>query len=154
MQHLSFDTIPALFADVGGLWDSVINLLVALWGILVSLIGIAAPFLPLVGWIAFWLFAVNWVKLREVMIEGGWIGVVLIGIVTVIVWGTVAPPPDGNHYLLGLTVSNFVGKFVYVTILFCIMFLCGTVQLGGFLPACCQFEEQESAAAEEHGDDH
>lgn len=150
------DALPihfaTLFADAGGLWDSLVSLFGALWGILISLLAIVAPFLPLAGWIAFWLFAVNWVKLREVMIEGGWIGVVLIGVVTVLVWGTVAPPPDGDHYLLGLTVSNFVGKFIYVTILFCIMFLCGTVQLGGFLPACCQFHEGE-AATDEHGDD-
>jgi len=124
------------------LWDNLVNLLLALWGVLVALVELIAPWTPLIAWIAFWLFAVNWVKLREVMIRGGWIGVVLIGLVMVLVWGTVAPPEGGVHYILGLSLSNYVGKTVYVTVLLCIMFLCGSVQLAGFLPACCRFEEQ------------
>ena len=58
----------------------------------------------------------------------------LIGAVWVLIWGEVAPPPDGSHHILGLSVSNYVGKLVYVTAMFCLMFLCGSVQLSG----CCQ----------------
>jgi hypothetical protein len=125
------------------LWDNILNLLASLWGIAVSLVELAAPWTPLLAWIVFWLFAVNWVKLRQVMIRGGWIGVVLIGLVMVLVWGSVAPPSGQTHHIFGLTLSNYVGKTVYVTVLFCIMFLCGSVQLAGFAPACCQFPEEE-----------
>lgn len=134
-----------------GLWDHLVTLLAALWGIFVSLVSLVVPWTPLAAWIIFWLFAVNWVKLREIILQGGWIPVVLIGLVMVLVWGTIAPPPGGTHELFGLSVSNYVGKFVYVTILFCIMFLCGAVQLAGFLPGCCPFEEEaEAEPADSH----
>jgi len=56
---------------------------------------------------------------------------VLLGLMTVLVWGVIAPPEGGYHYLLGLKVSNFVGKTIYVTVLLVIMQLCGSVQLSG-----------------------
>jgi len=133
-------------AESVGLWDNLVSLFLALWGVLVSLAALVAPWTPLAAWIIFWLFAVNWERLREVMVQGGWIPVVLIGFVMVLVWGTIAPPAGGAHHLLGLKVSNYVGKFIYVTVLLCIMFLCGAVQLAGFLPACCRFEQSEAAA--------
>ncbi|MFQ5733495.1 MAG: hypothetical protein ACE5KM_16275 [Planctomycetaceae bacterium] len=135
-------------AAASGLWDNLVNLFDALWGVVVSLVQVVAPWTPLLAWIAFWLFAVNWVKLRQVMIQGGWIGVVLIGSVIVLVWGTVAPPQDG-HLMLGMKLSNYVGKTVYVTVLFCIMFLCGSLQLSGFLPGCCRFPDEDEQA-EDH----
>ena len=159
----------------------------ALWGLFVALFDVIGPWLPLVlglgVWIAFWTCAVNWVRFRETLVRGGWIGLLLIAFAVVLVWGTVDPPahflvrtadgrtlhgtsltvsedgltlvdaadqsvmiPEadvrevtGYHRLLGLRVSNFVGKTVYVTALICIMFLCGSVQLGG----CCRVEDDE-----------
>ena len=101
--------------------------------------------------------AVNWTKLRLVLLQGGWIGLLLIGVVAVLVWGTVAPPPSGSHHLLGLTLGNFVGKTVFVTTLICIMFLCGSVQLSGACGKLCQFEEPAVEPAHHgggHGDAH
>lgn len=118
--------------------ENLTELFVALWGLVVSLWAVAVslgtlilPWLPLIAWIVFWLLAVDWVRLRRVMLQGGWIPVLLIGLVTVLVWGTIAPPESGRHELLGLSVSNFVGKTVYVSALFSIAFLCGAVQLTG-----------------------
>jgi hypothetical protein len=133
--------------------QSFIQLLTALGGLIVALARVLYPFLPLVVWIAFWMFAVNWTKLRLVLLQGGWIGLALIGVVAVLVWGTVAPPPSGSHHLLGLTLGNFVGKTVFVTTLICIMFLCGSVQLSGACGRLCQFDEP-SADAGHHGDAH
>jgi hypothetical protein len=160
----------------------------ALGDFLVALFGVIGPWLPLVIglglWIVFWTCGVNWVRFREVLVRGGWLGLLLMGFSAVLVWGTVDPPehyavrtaqgetmrgvlvghaadaltltdasgasvtiPDSEiesiqayHYLLGLRVSNFVGKTVYVTGLICIMFLCGSVQLGG----CCRVEDEPS----------
>ena len=124
-------------------------LLVASWNVVVSLLGLLLPWTPLIAWVAFWLLAVNWVKLRAVMIQGGWIGVVLLGLMLVLVWGVVAPPAAGSHHLFGLHVSNFVGKTVYVTALLTIMFLCGSVQLSG---ACGKFAEfPEDSPTDDHG---
>ncbi|HUG90262.1 MAG TPA: hypothetical protein VML55_05485 [Planctomycetaceae bacterium] len=159
----------------------------ALRDLFVALFDVIGPWLPLViglgVWIVYWTCAVNWIRLREVLVRGGWIGLLLIAFAAVLVWGTVDPPAhyavrtaDGRtllgtslavaddgvtlidaagqtltipgsglreitayHRLLGLRVSNFVGKAVYVTALVCIMFLCGSVQLGG----CCRVQDDE-----------
>jgi len=114
---------------------SLSDLMVAAWSLLKAVSGLVLPWFPLAVWIGFWLCAVNWNKLREVLIaKGGLLGVLLIGAIWVLIWGVVAPPESGSHHLFGLTLSNFVGKLVYVTALFCLMFLCGSVQLSG----CCQ----------------
>lgn len=115
------------------LLDSVIQLLYALWILIGALADLLVPWIPLAAWIGYWLFAVDWVRLREIMLRGGAVGVVLIGLMAALVWGMVAPPAGGYHFLLGLQLSNFVGKIVYVTGLLTIMFLCGSVQLAG----CC-----------------
>lgn len=122
---------------------SLIELLLAVGMVLAALVRLLLPWMPLAAWIVFWLFGVNWVKLREVMLGGGWIGVVLIGLVMALAWGVIAPPAESAHYILGLKLSNFVGKIVYVTALFCIMYLCGAVQLSGCCSSCCRFESDE-----------
>ena len=91
----------------------------------------AGLYIALILWIAFWIGAVNWVRLRIILLDGAWIGILLIGFMAVLVWGCIAPPAEGIHSILGLHVSNFVGKTVYVTGLICIMFLCGSIQLAG-----------------------
>jgi hypothetical protein len=110
--------------------------------------------LGLLAWIVFWTFAVNWVKFRETLLNGGGIALFLIGVATVLVWGSIAPPAGGIHSLLGLELSNYYGKMVYVTALYCIMFLCGSVQLSGCCGSCCKFEEDESAESESHTASH
>jgi hypothetical protein len=120
-------------------------LLNSLRHILMIVIAKILPWTALIAWVAFWLLAVNWVKFRQVLVQGGLIGLVLIGLCMILLWGLIAPPADGAHYLFGLTLSNFAGKTVYVTSLFCIMFLCGSVQLSGCCSSLCRFEEDEPA---------
>ncbi len=129
------------------------NLLAAGWDVVISLLVLILPWTPLLAWVAFWLLAVNWVKLRDVLLRGGWIGVVLLGLVMVLVWSLVAPPAAGSHHLFGLHVSNFVGKTVYVTALLTIMFLCGSVQLSGACGTLAQFSEVPPDS-DGHGDGH
>ena len=78
----------------------------------------------------------------------------LLMIAAVMVWGAVAPPIEGHHVLFGvLTVSNYVGKFVYVSMLTCIAFLCCSVQLSGTFGSLAQFDdeaEQDEHAAHAH----
>lgn len=133
------------------LWDALVQLFDALLALVVSLGSLIVPWLPLLAWIAFWLFAVNWVKLRQILLRGGWVGLVLIGLMAIMVWGVVAPPVGDSHYLFGLRVSNFVGKTIYVTTLACIMLLCGAVQLSGLFAGCCDFTHFESPADDDHG---
>ena len=118
-----------------------------LWAIIAAL----APWTPLIAWIAFWTLAIDWVQLRSFLLKGGWIGVVLLGLTTVLVWGVVAPPEAGVHSLLGLSVSNFVGKTVYVTTLIVIMLLCGSMQLSG---SCDRLLNLASPLDQDSQDDH
>ena len=123
------------------LLTSLQSLLAASWEVVIALLVLVLPWTPLLAWVAFWLLAVNWVKLRDILLRGGWIGVVLMGLVMVLVWSLVAPPASGSHHLFGLHVSNFVGKTVYVTALLTIMFLCGSVQLSGACGTLAHFPE-------------
>lgn len=128
----------------------------ALWDVLISLGAVLLPWLPLVAWIAFWLFAVNWMRLRTVLLrDAGLIGVVLLGLMAAFVWAVIAPPLEGAHHLFGLTVSNFVGKFVYVTILICLAWICGAIQLSGMLGDRYLTAEEPAMEVAAHGhDDH
>ncbi|MFM9960902.1 MAG: hypothetical protein ACKV2Q_06725 [Planctomycetaceae bacterium] len=131
---------------------SLSDLALAAWSLLKALSGLLLPWIPLAVWIGFWLCAVNWIKLREVLIsKGGVLGLLLIGAIWVLIWGVVAPPASGTHFLLGLTVTNFVGKLVYVTALFCLMFLCGSVQLSGCCQQWCEVTMPDPHAHGDHG---
>lgn len=123
--------------------DSLEKLLAAGWEVFVSLLAFVTPWAPLIAWIAFWLLAVNWEKLYPVLAKGAAIGVVLIGLMTILVWGLIAPPPDGVHHLFGLKVFNFVGKTIYVTMLTTIALLCGSVQLSGACGSLARFPDEE-----------
>jgi len=134
------------------IFSSFVQLLLALWQFGIALIALVVPWTPLLAWVAFWLYAVNWVKLTRVLLQGGLIAVIFLGLVATLVWGVAAPPEEGVHRLLGLTVGNFTGKFVYVTALIVIMMLCGSVQLAGLCGSWASFPEP--ALEPEHGHDH
>lgn len=130
--------------------DALVNLLESLVGVfrslldvVVALVHLILPWLPLLAWIGFWSFAVNWKKAWPILQRGGYIGLFLLMFVAVLVWGAIAPPPEGTHSLFGLTVSNYAGKLIYVTTLTCIAILCGSVQLSGTFGSCCSFPEEE-----------
>jgi len=71
----------------------------------------------------------------------------------VIVWGSIAPPASGSYDLYGLTISNYVGKTVFVTGLICLMLLAGAAQLSGFCSAWCDFSD-ETVEDEHHQHGH
>lgn len=130
----------------GGVLEQLFAVILALGGLAVALIQAILPWTPLLAWIAFWLLAVNWRQLYPVLMQGGLIGVVLIALMAILVWSSIAEPVGGAHHLFGLVVNNVVGKTVYVTGLAVIAALCGTVQLSGGCGRLCHFEE---APAEE-----
>jgi len=132
------------------LLESLVNVFRSLLDVIVALVNIIVPRLPLLAWIAFWSLAVNWVKAFDVIRRGGWIGVLLLMFVSVLVWGAVSPPVDGAHTLFNLTVSNYVGKFVYVAMLTCIAFICGSVQMSGTFGSLIDFSDEDQPA-DDHG---
>ena len=131
------------------LLESLLNVLQALLDVIIAVVQIILPWLPLLAWIAYWSLAVNWVKAFDILRRGGFLGVILLMAVTMIVWGAVAPPVDGTHTVFGLTVSNYVGKFIYVTMLTCIALLCGSVQMSGTFGSLINFSN-EAESADEH----
>lgn len=140
------------------LFLSLVDVLRSLFNVVVSLVRVIVPWLPLLAWIGFWTFAVNWAKAFPILRRGGLIGVFLMMFVTVLVWGSVAPPVNGEHVMFGLSVSNYVGKFIYVTMLTCIALLCGSAQLSGAFGSLCEFPEEPADDGHGHGghghDDH
>ncbi len=131
--------------------DAILNLFTAVWTLLEALGSLLAPWIPLIAWCVFWLFAVNWTKLRVILSKGGWIPVFLICFAAILVWGEIAPPVGGFHDF-GWPLTNFYGKLVYVTALLCIMLLCGSVQNSGACDKLCEFPEEadEDAAHTAH----
>lgn len=129
---------------------SLLDLVSSIWVLATILFKLVLPWTPLIAWVAFWSLAVNWVKYRAVLLKGGWTGLAFIGLMMILIWGLISPPADGVHYVFGLSLSNFVGKTVYVTALFSIMFLCGSVQLSGACGSliCFKHEDEEPA---DHG---
>ncbi len=117
-----------------------------------EIVRLIVPWTPLIAWVAYWMFAVDWVRLRSFLLQGGWVGVLLIAVMAILVWGVVAPPPEGAHHLMGLTVSNFVGKTIYVSALVVIMLLSGSVQLSGIVDPWLDLRQpsDEESLAEAH----
>jgi len=140
------------------LFSSLINVLWSLLAVVVNLVRVILPWLPLLAWVGFWTFAVNWAKAFPILRRGGFIGILLLMFVTVIVWGAVAPPVNGKHLMLGLSVSNYAGKFIYVTMLTCIALLCGSAQLSGAFGRLGEFPEEPAEDDHVHNghghDDH
>ncbi len=136
------------------LLQSLQELLTALLIVGKQLVFLVLPLTPLLAWVAFWTLSVNWVKLRSVLLSGGAIGVFLLMVVAILTWGVIAPPESGRHAILGLSVSNFVGKTVYVTALAVIALLCGSVQLAGLCAPLCNFDEETPDAVDHAHVDH
>jgi hypothetical protein len=162
MQELVETPLPGVLEQaetpLSGVLEQLAAIIVALFNLLTVLLQALLPWTPLVLWIVFWLFAVNWKKLYPVLMEqGGGIGIVLIALMATLVWAAVSEPPGGHHSLLGLHPSNVFGKAVYVFGLGLIASLCGSVQLAGGCGALCRFDEEDNPAVEEahaHSHDH
>jgi hypothetical protein len=134
------------------LFSSLVDVVRSLLNVVVNLARVILPWLPLLAWIGFWTFAVNWSKTFPILRKGGMVGVILLMFLAVLVWGAVAPPVDGKHVMLGLSVSNYAGKFIYVTMLTCIALLCGSAQLSGAFGQLCEFSEEPED--DDHGHSH
>ena len=128
------------------LLQSLVNVFWLLLDVVIAFVKVVVPWLPLLAWIAFWSLAVNWVRTFDILRRGGFIGVLLMMFMAVIVWGAVAPPIEGTHSLFGLTVSNYAGKFIYVTMLTCIALLCGSVQMSGTFGSLIDFSAEDKPA--------
>lgn len=110
------------------------NLLVSLWafltaggGLLATVILLVQPWLPLAVWAAFWLFAVDWLRLRRILVpRSGMIGLLLIGVFAA--WISTLIAPATSESLL----HPVVERIVVLTTWIVVMMACGTAQLLGW----------------------
>ena len=134
--------------------QSLVNVFWSLLDVVLALVHVILPWLPLIAWLAYWTFAVNWSKALPIIWRGGWIGIVLLMFIAMMVWGAVDPPVE-NHLIFGLKVGNYTGKFVYVTLLTCMALLCGAAQLSGYFGKLCDFPDPPEESHNDHShDDH
>ena len=136
-------------APLGNLIDAVGQILLGLKQILTVVASevFSAPVLPVLVWSLFWLFAVDWTRLRQIILKGGWLGVVLVGVVMVVVWQQIVPEAE---VVLNLEVNGYIEKMVYVTALFSVMFVCGAIQLTGCCRRCCPVPTTELETEDGH----
>ena len=141
-----------VMADAGPL-DSIIEalgqIIFGLQQIVSSIASVVltAPVLPVLCWTVFWLLAVDWIQLRQILLKGGLLGIMLVGFVMVIVWQQISP---GSQAVLGLELNGYIEKLVYVTALLSLMFVCGAVQLTGCCTRWCAAEVVEAETTDSH----
>lgn len=135
-------SITKLFTDLG-------QILLALGQLVLDLALLAAPWLLLFSWVAWWLWGVNWKKAWAVLGQGAWVPLLLLSVLGAAVWSQIAP---SSYQCLGLfTVPNFWWQLGAVGLLVALTLLCGYVQGAlGWTPAEVELEPP----ATEHGHDH
>lgn len=148
--------MPEVQISLDDLRHSLEHLFFAVFKVVTVVFFLVRPYVALISWLAFWTLAVNWVKLYDVLFKkGGIVGLLLMCFMCILIWGLIAPPADGFHALLGMKLSNFVAKTVFVSSLVTIMFLCGSVQLSGSVAGWTNFAEPVDEPAHGHShDDH
>lgn len=93
------------------------------------------------------LFAIDWRKLRPVLVQGGAIPLVMLAFLIVGVWGGIAP---ATLNLVGFDVPNFIWQGVAVGVGVGLLLFCGWLQeRAGWFP-----HEVELFPVAAHGHDH
>jgi hypothetical protein len=76
---------------VAPLLDTLQQLVINLGTLVWELVLLLAPWLLLIAWVAWWLWAVNWKRAWVVLAEGAWAPVVLLMILAAHVWASLDP---------------------------------------------------------------
>jgi hypothetical protein len=134
--------------------DILMQIGVLLGKLLAPLVSLMVASLLLIGWIAWWLWAVNWKKLWPVLAEGAWAPVVLLMVGGALAWSQLAP---STCSCLGIViVPNFWWQLSDVALLAILALLCGWVQgLMHWQPAEISLEPPASPGNDHgHGEHH
>jgi hypothetical protein len=98
---------------------------VDLINVLSILARLAAPWWPVLVWIAFWLWVVDWRKLWPRLAEGAWAPLTLLGIMVALMWSSLLPAP----YVVGdLILASFWWQLLAVALLICSALFFGWLQ--------------------------
>lgn len=101
---------------------------------------------PLIAWVAWWLWGVNWKKAWPILAGGAWIPLALLMLISAFAWAQMAP----GQYTMGLvTVPEFLWHIGAVLLLVALALFCGWLQgVLGWMPADIDLEPP--AVAHEH----
>jgi hypothetical protein len=81
---------------------------------------------PVIVWVAWWLWAVDWRQLGPALARGAWAPLVLLAIITAIVWSALFP---GQMTVAGLLLPHFWGHLAVVGLAAAVAGLCGWLQV-------------------------
>lgn len=104
------------------------ELLLALGTVLQSIAKLSLPIAPLLAWLAFWYYAVDWNRLRGTLGDGAWLMVSLLAALAGMVRLTTSLTPD-RLPLLELSVSPYVGVVAEVAVLASTALLAGAAKV-------------------------
>jgi hypothetical protein len=119
-------------------FESLWQIVLALWDLVIQLLVLAMHYSLLIAWVAWWLLGVNWSKTWHVLARGAWAPVVLLVIISALVWSRIAP----DEMSLGLAViPNFWWQLGAVGLLVGVTLFCGWLQgIFHWAPAEVSFE--------------
>lgn len=125
------------------------ELLIGLGTLVYQLFTLGWPYILLILWIVWSLFAINWPRAWAALRQGAWAPLILLMIVSALVWSRISPA--SCDCLKIVTIPNFWWQLGYVGMLVAIMFFCGWLQrVFHWAPA----EIDLNPPAPTHGHDH
>ena len=103
------------------------NLAAAVVGVAAAVAVVAAPFVPILAWAAFWYFAVDWQKLRPLLARGGAVTILIVAAIAVA--AGVAVDPEPSRTFGPVPVSSLVHKIGWVAALATVALLAGAARV-------------------------
>jgi hypothetical protein len=129
------------------LWTHLVDLFWTLFQLVVLLLWFALLGAPIILWVAWWLWAVDWPKFWPTLAEGAWAVLVLLALVVAMALTFLIP---GSQTVAGVDVPSPWWQLGAVSVAVAVMFLCGWLQgvLGWYPP------EPQPGPAAGHGHGH
>jgi hypothetical protein len=135
------------------LFDTLWQLVVALFNLVVELLRLGLTWSLLLAWVAWWTFAVDWQKTWKVLKQGAWAPLVLLAVTGAFVWSRIAP--DRWNCFNLLLVPNFWWQLLAVGLLLGLTLFCGWLQgVFGWTPAEVSLEPPAPTAHDHHAAHH
>jgi hypothetical protein len=117
---------PRTEVTMSELFQSLSTFLSAAGDLLAAILMLVRPWLPLGLWAVFWLFAIDWMRLRRILVpQGGMVAVLLIAVFSA--WISTLIAPVATKSLLLPVVERIALLSTWIVV----MMGCGAVQLLG-----------------------
>ena len=131
-------------------WDTLLQFLWLAFRLVMAVLRFAVPWLPVLAWVAWWLWGVNWRRLWPTLRQGAWAPILLLAFLVALVWTFVSPGP---YTLLGLTLPGFWWQAAAVVLLLVLAACCGWVQVVyGWCPQEAPLQVAPAQSQEHHHD--